>query len=627
MYPGTIFNWYDQSYINTQSASEAEFAPLFLTASSFDKGPEDMRIVSGDNFYKLYGTPSFTRHGQPAIQAARIIDAGGRLLIKRLVADDATLANIILVSTVKTEIIATPDTTNSEDAKTLNQILGKDTSTDTEATTRYLTESKSTAKWTSVSVSGVKTYNEVVKEAEKLFVENELTASEPDASGVVTISGSSDYPLFIVVDNGRGVSNKSMRLVSSFNVSKNMNFFFYDLQIFDGTTVIDKQSATLDPNSLVNGTNFSFDDEISDQLKFYTIPGVYKKFLANVAAIAGVSEKVANTYDLVFMKTNRKGKIPNIEIAEDSIDIGSEYGVPLANGENGEFGDAPFGTKAYEDQAVNFFNGTTDDSIFDKDDFKICAVFDANYPLAVKETIADLVTFREDFFYFRDLGLDVSSYMSIIEAENQFHTYNRYVGDYLTTYEVYNPENDKRIRVTMMYDMAPIMVNHFINGSYRPIAGIANNMILPSAIKGTVNFTPRITPTVNQKSLLEDARINYAIFQQDQCVIQSLYTSQEPYTQLSYINNVLAIQEVARAVRTACPKVRYTFASGSDFSIYAEAVNKVLSNYSSNFAELGFEYQQNAVQAAQKIFYAVLTFRFNNWAQTEIFDLFALPTE
>ena len=53
----------------------------------------------------------------------------------------------------------------------------------------------------------------------------------------------------------------------------------------------------------------------------------------------------------------------------------------------------------------------------------------------------------------------------------------------------------------------------------------------------------------------------------------------------------------------------------------------VLSNYTNNFAELTFEYEQNAVYAAQKIFYAVIRFRFNNWAQTEVFDLYALPTE
>ena len=178
-----------------------------------------------------------------------------------------------------------------------------------------------------------------------------------------------------------------------------------------------------------------------------------------------------------------------------------------------------------------------------------------------------------------------------------------------------------------MYDLAAVMVKHFANGCCRPVAGVANDMILPSAIEGTINFTPRITPDFNQKAELDSARINYAIFENGVCVVQSTYSSQKDFTQLSFINNVLAVQEVIRAVRETCPKSRYTFTTGSDFSIYADRVNQVLNNFQSNFAELTFDYEQDSMMAAQKIFYASLYFRFNNWAQTEVFDIYALPNE
>ena len=312
----------------------------------------------------------------------------------------------------------------------------------------------------------------------------------------------------------------------------------------------------------------------------------------------------------------------------------------LENGDNGSFGDAPFGTKEYEEALCWFFYPTPvspfadlqakhdyegSDQIFDLDDYTVAAVIDANYPDNVKEAIANLVTFREDCFFFRDMGLDIDSYASIMNKKYNSKINNRYIGDYLTTYQIYDPNTYKRIRVTAMYDLAAALVGHFINGPFRPLAGTVNSMILTSAIEGTVNYTPRITPTVNQKSLLEDARVNYAIFQQGQCVLQSLYTSQEAYTQLSYINNVLAIQQVARAVRIACPKHRYTLVKGFDFSSYEDSVNQVLRNYSMNFQELTFEYQVDPLMSVQKIFYAVLGFRFNNWAQTEIFELYALP--
>ena len=650
MYPGTIFNWYDLSAIESIPSAVADNSPLFLTASSFDKGPEDMRVVSGNEFYRLYGNnPDFDKHGQPAIQAARIIDAGGKLLIKRVVADDATLGNIILVATINTKLKAVPAEAGTEGAMTLNEIMELDTSEDTDETQRYTVEPMSTFKWTAVSVAGAQFYDAVLAQAESLFVEGAYEANPvlgdgeeggesggegeggdtptPTPGTSYMITRSCDYPLFVVVDNGRGASTKAIRITPDYNTSRSMTNFFYNAFIYEGTLVTDSMTATINPDTVISGVNYGFNDNTSVQVKFYNVNGAFDAFVKMLAKATNQTVAQVNGQDIVYLKNNRRVNIPGITLEEDSIDLNSPYGVNLTNGTNGAFGDAPFGTQEYSNQLINFFSGNFDDSIFDLDDYKIAAVFDANYPVDVKDQIAELVTFREDCVYFRDLGIEVKSYASIVEAVNNFRIYNRYIADYLTNYQIYNPISGKRITVTAMYDFAAFMVNHFLTGVHKPTAGIANNAILPSAIEGTVNFTPRITPTINQKALLEDMRINYAIFQNGLCVMQSLYTSQEPYTQLSYINNVLAIQEVARAVRTTCPKMRWTFASGNDFSEYASAVNMVLINYSANFAELSFEYQQNAVYAAQKIFYAVIRFRFNNWAQTEIFDLYALPTE
>ena len=126
------------------------------------------------------------------------------------------------------------------------------------------------------------------------------------------------------------------------------------------------------------------------------------------------------------------------------------------------------------------------------------------------------------------------------------------------------------------------------------------------------------------KELMEDIKVNYAIFQDRRCVMQSCYSSQLEYTQLSWINNVIGIQTVLRAVRTECPAMRYSLVTGSDLSDYSTAVSKVLGNYTSNFNTLNFIYTQDKLQTAQKIFYASIEFAFLNWAQTEIFDVYAI---
>lgn len=636
MYPGTIFNWYDQSGLEEQEVVVAENAPLFLAAASFDKGPEDMRIVSGQQFYKLYGNKiDFSKHGQPAIQIKNIIDNGGRVLMKRVVADDATLANVVFKAVINVNIVAVPTDLDDPNGKTINEICNRSTEGDTDQTPRYLIgeDSNTTIKWIAVSVASAKTVDQIMTQVATMKTNNPLVPTEPDPTdGSVNVTATNEIPVIVVIDNGRGVSNKAVRFSPDYNTSKNMDNFFYASYIFEGTDLVGRTTASLNPDTVINGVNYSFGEQDSDQVKYVVYSNGYEAYLNEIAAATGFSIEKIKTYDIINLCDSRKNPLPGVSIDDESIDLDAFYGVGLTNGTNGAFGDVPFGTEAYANQLIKFFSGGNDDdpnygSIYDLDQYKIAAVFDANYPDNVKDAIAKLVTFREDCFFFRDLGTEITTYNGIVTKLNKFEESNKFIGNYMTSYEIYDPNNGKRIRVTMMYDLAGVLVSHFASGAYRPIAGIANGIILPNAINGTLNFVPRITPTVNQKSLLEDIRINYAIFDQDQCVVQTLYTAQEAYTQLSYINNVLAIQEVARAVRSSCPKFRYTFVSGVDFTAYATEVSNVLANYRNNFSELSFEYSQSAVHANQKIFYASIKFRFNNWAQTEIFDLYALPTE
>lgn len=857
MYPGTIVNWHDMSGIQNPVVETIDNSPLYLHLSSFDKGPEDLRVVKGKQFYDLYGTKmNFDKHGQPAIQAANIIDGGGTLLVKRLVAKDATLANMVAVATINSTINAVKANEEEANAKSLEEIitgaepvaveytekleivsgvgaevgtteltvtpgvdsgnkyfwavtesdvlleldktLGKEyvewdgtadikvadgtkislveaninrlakksgvitvvsklpnpasnsvaptngmnalfvTSKEGEdegdtalvvspakmdasnvyayqvvnddvvypeidsqltqeeyianwvewdgaaditledgativvaefevgvaedditvifkpvkaasvevvsklpADTRtsesiepvipsedkYIVSSQNnTVKWSVSHIANCKTYEEVMAAASKI-ASSTVPSVETQEDGSVNVIKAKTYPMFFVVDNGRGVSNKAIKIVPDYSQSKDMENMFYSVAIFEGTTGLESSICTLNPVAVFDNTLYGMNKDIATQVLFGAVPGMYNKYIAHLAEVTGYETDVLKRYDCLFM-TNNKGSImsPYIYLDTDSIDLQAPYGVELKCGSNGEFGEVPFGTDAWTEAAIEVLDGTYDDIIWDVDTYKVAAVFDANYPEAVKQKIAEFVTFREDCVYFRDYGIDVMSYPSIV---NYFKSIsddykNKFILDYYTTYEIRDPETKVRERVTMMYDFSRAMVSHFANGCFRPMAGIANGMILPNAIEGTINFTPRITPSVNQKSLLDDMRLNYAIFENGRCIVQSLYTSQEAYTQLSYGNNVLAIQEVIRSVRIACPKQRFTFASGSDFSYYADAVNSVLKGFIGNFAELRFEYQQDPLKAAQKIFYASIYFKFNNWAQTEVFDVYAL---
>ena len=904
-YAGTKVEWVDQSQIVVQNTIDNTYdrPPLFMTVSSFDRGPEDIREVEGEEFYSLYGsTMSFARHGQPAIQAANIINGGGRLLIKRLVADDATLGNFVAFANVINKIYCKVTTDDDPTGKTIEQLTGSDDSTieyaddlnidsvvgdennTTEITiespvsgavyyyskvtdetalvldselnskwiamegsedileledgtkigvaetvegkvkrygiievaskiphdpndsipgdtsiinnlsfqsaegenegetkitislqkldddnvfgyylvdktsevelysngfdftidefnqiftvpelgtpesggsyeftvanvpegkilvlgefapitetsasleeyvggksilkaayvicvtnlggdgrhtkstnavvpnkTKYIAETmKNTVSWTASYITNIKTIEEL--ERKIAYLKADVTVeTDADAQDDVIISKISRFPIFWVADIGRGVTEKSIKFTPDHTVSKGLDYHLYDLTIYNGSTIIDQELVALQPGAAYNKELIDLNDSISNQVKFGYIyinnpetPEDEKKYLGyelyvqKLCEINDLDEATMKKFDLMFMTTYNGTDVPYITLDEDSIDFNSTYGLAMGAGSNGAFGDAPFGTQAYIDKAIEVFDGTYSDEVWDLDQYKIAAIFDANYPDAVKTAICKFVVFREDCIFYRDLGINVDTYYSILNKykeinhgsadpvenarfnPNYYDEINKFVSYFFTTYQIIDPEALTKIKVTCMYDLSRLLVDHIANRPYVPIAGYANSVILRSAIKGTLNFTPRITPSVDQKQVIDDLRLNYAIYEQDDLVVQSTWCSLDYYSQLSYVNNVMAVQEVIRAVRTSCPKERFRFITGTDFSDYAEAVNRVLDAYRGNFTELTFEYTQNKIDAAQKIFRASIYVRFGNWVNAERFTIYALPTE
>ena len=189
--PGNEFTIVDQSgqYLTTETP---EMAPLLLTASSFDKGPENLLEVSGDDFFRLFGENiSFEKHGQPAIQAANVIRNGGRLLIKRIVADDATVANAVITATVSKVQVPKVDPTTGQ-----NIYIDRDTGVETTEATSSTGQNNERAiintaniKYNVVSVEGAKTMKELQLACAGLLVEKDPIVGSDTETGTDTGSG------------------------------------------------------------------------------------------------------------------------------------------------------------------------------------------------------------------------------------------------------------------------------------------------------------------------------------------------------------------------------------------------------------------------------------------------------
>ena len=612
MYAGTQINWFDQSTIGGSAANIEDPNPIvrYLCLITSDKGTEELTTLYGNDWFDMYGqNGSFAKHGQPLIQAQSIINAGGVCVTKRLVADDATLGNLALVAKVTAETREKVDAAGNP--LYIDPVTGNET-TDVGTGNARATYQVAVISHAFMSLEGAKNSDEVLK--------NAAEATMPE-SGV--------YPLYVFCDNGRGNTGKKICINPEYSISKTSKYMIYTAKEIEESTTIESKTFTINPSIIYGNKSYALSQDTMVQIDCHTLTDNVTAFVNALASITGYGADYLLSQDFVFGKNTKGNQIEGIEFDESSADITADYGVELQNGTNGSFGDAPFGTKAWEDKIIAYISGDETDEIYDTTVCDCDVVFGANYPEKVNAAIEEFVDWREDLFFFRDLGLDLTTYEAIFDKVYDSEcSVGKFSAIYCTSYDIYDPLTKKPIQVTMNYGMAPLMVEFFKNGRNRPLCGASNGMTITDYIPGTVRFTPRITPKVNQKSLLEDIRVNYAAkvdSTTDALTIETCYTSQEAYTQASFINNILAIQQVVKAIRNYSPTVRYQFYTGSDFSDYAKMIDQnVLDGYKSNFTSLELVYTQDELMAAQKIFKASLKVSCGTFIQTEIYDVFII---
>ena len=584
-YPGTIDNWIDQSGIQAQEAADITPRPLMLAAAAFDRGPEKLTRVYGADFYKLYGYYiDYEKYGQAAIQCANIINNGGELLLKRVVAEDATLANIVVVAKVTSSRVQKTDADGNP--LYVDPVSGKETTSAGDNNEKVMINVAS-IKYELVTVTGKKRLDEVVEEATRSFVQDDETQTFT-------------YPIVVIVDNGRGESTKRFNIIPQYQISKTQNFMLYKFKYL-GSEDLDAESVyfSVVPGVMYLNKSMAIEMACTEMLqcRAKSIEKSIDAFYNKVAEITGFDLDELHKYDLLFGKDNKGNAVQGISYDDNGIDLSAEIGFGLESGSNGAFGDTPILTDEYEKALKDVFNGTFDEDIYNLDLYKIDACVDANYPYEVKKAIYELAKFRKDFYFFGDLGLEIETFS---DAQNKMYEMPRdkFTGWYGQSYQILNPFTKRNIDVTIGYSIARMVIPHLVNRTHTPYCGILFNWTIPEAIEGTINFTPKITPAVNQKTLADDLRLNYASVLNNVLTLETEFTSQEELTQLSFINNVTAIQKIIKTVRDRCPSFRYSFISTTDLQSYKKEVNRIIATFTGWFESLEFVYVQDDIMKA-----------------------------
>lgn len=622
-YPKTQFDIINNTSVNeiTTGAVSNPTAILMATYTS-DKGEEDWELIYGlSTFTDRKGPLNFTKHGQAQLAIAEMLRNGAYVFAKRLVSRDATLGNTVLRARVV-----------------------QSTTADSAASYLYLY---------TASVKNASDKETVFAEATKDFDPEKI-----EMDGAPEGFKYYDVPIMAVTALGRGVSSTYCRLVPEYYASKGSNFLKYSFEVIENSNTLENIMCSINPDVIMDGVNQAVNNKvntISNQVRVQMFEdSVYAlvKVLATTATMDGNAISANDLINTDFLNgrnsrgTKEIGGIVTKSTSDEAAktlwttnkpaDITGECymtddstGILLENGSYGALGSNPMANQAeYEKLLLGAWGADTeseefDPVIYDQDANKIDVIFDAAYPVSVKNAIINLIEFRGDAVFLCDLGLTAKT-ISDMKAIYDTITPSELCGVYHNFWPTIDPYTKKQVVTTMPYMLIPKIIRHISNGVGRPFAGIANGITFPDVNPNTVNFLPVVIPGWDQKQELADMNINYVSKYDDQLVMETMYTNSTNYTQLSYLHNIMAIQEIVKLIRTRCPKTRYTFLDGDDLESYIEDCRAVINEYKTNFKSIDVTYMADERYESNNIFYAVIQVQFKNFIQEEYFKIIAI---
>ena len=222
MYPHTEIELVDNSqYRRITVAEPGANMPVAMSAFLSDRGTEELGMYRGIAFFNMFGANTdIEKYGQAFFEAAQVIQKGGQVYAKRIVAPDAQIANTLVYVHV---------------LRTGNPITGY----------------ACTLKYNSLSV--VSTSNDLERVAAAAEAQLPLSAS----NGSDTV-----LPLFLITPMGRGSWAPRFRITPDYRYSRTAGFAKYIFEVVSpGNYQITNESFTFaaNPDVIERNLNMGLD--------------------------------------------------------------------------------------------------------------------------------------------------------------------------------------------------------------------------------------------------------------------------------------------------------------------------------------------------------------------------------
>ena len=532
-YPHEIYEVFDNTEYMSLPASVTGSRAVIAYLS--DKG-QDGVIKLYDNlgtFLKENGNPNFRRHGQSIYNAIAHLTAGGQVYGYRIAATDATYANLLVKVGYKVEQVqADPDGDGPLEEGNIN---------------------KATIKVTVENVANLKSMDEV---------EKKLTAAAADEGGFTT------QPLFMVKAKGRGsaANGSVIRLSRNAQMVQDHNKPIYNMEVmyFDngvGTYETGGAFTTyLDPEYKINAISYYLENMSKKYLEMHDIlvneEAVYalEEALKPVAETAGLPSAKVLDYLLKPAK-----ELPYLVFAPESVDLSAAAGFTVKGGVDGTWtGKLDWEKwKGLKEAFTQFYSGVSAPELLDINQIPASVMYDANYPVDVKNAMATLVldeSKRHDIMCYLDLGI-VKNATAAKEVMDSLTVDNCQVAVQGWFHNYYDPYTEKDIPVTGTWTTAAMLPSHDNNfGLHRPMAGFNCGQV-----SGVVADTLFPLPVGDEKAKLYDSKINYIEKIKGQYLIASQITTQKKQSDLELINNNRLKGQIIRKIMALVPQFKHNF--------------------------------------------------------------------
>lgn len=270
----------------------------------------------------------------------------------------------------------------------------------------------------------------------------------------------------------------------------------------------------------------------------------------------------------------------------------------------------------YEDElefAYNqAFSGELDAKILTPRRIQATALFDANYPMSVKTTMADLTLLRDDAMLYIDTGL-ISSF-SKSELQKMIDDYagfdNRLISKNTQYFQTIEPNTNKRVNVTITYFLAQKYAEHVkMYGPHIPL--VKAQAQLSGHIKDSLRPTVEDYETELKETLYTN-RFNYFETVDDNVFQRATQTtSQSDTSDLSEESNVTTLYTLKRGIERDISDSLYDF---SDLEIRSSFRDYEKSKYAdwigSKLEDFDIVFEMNEFEAEHAILHAYLNITF-----------------